>query len=55
MALTQDDRNQLMRDAVNGKTEPSIMGEEAAAYFKEIKPEIDEMLKKGIMPMPARD
>ena len=55
MTLTQDDRNQLMRDAVNGKTEPSIQGDEAATYFKEIKSEVDEMLKKGIMPMPARD
>jgi hypothetical protein len=55
MALTQDDVNQLMRDAVNGKTEPSIAGAEAATYFKELKAEVDEMLKNGIMPMPARD
>jgi len=55
MPLTIDEMNQLLGDAVNGKEQPSLKGEEALEYFHKIRQEVIEMMAKGIMPMPVSD
>lgn len=47
MALDGDDMNRLIRDAVLGKNEPSIKGDEAKAFFEKIKKQTEEMTNKG--------
>lgn len=50
MALDGDALNQLLRDAVMGKDEPSIKGDEAKAYFDKVKKQVAEMIANGQSP-----
>jgi hypothetical protein len=47
MALDGDALNQLLGDAIMGRDEPSIKGEEAKAYFEKVKKQVAEMIAKG--------
>lgn len=55
LPLTVDEMHQLLRDAVNGKEQPSLPGKEALQYFQAIRQEVAEMMAKGIMPTPVKD
>lgn len=55
MTLDGDALNQLLRDAIAGKDEPSIKGDEAKAYYEKLKKQVAELIAQGIMPMPVRD
>lgn len=50
MALDGDALNQLLGDAIMGKNEPSIKGEEAKAYFEKVKKQVAEMIANGQTP-----
>jgi hypothetical protein len=50
MALDGDDMNRLIRDAVLGKKEPSIKGDDATAFFDKVKKQVAEMIAKGQSP-----
>lgn len=55
MTLDVDALNQLLGDALAGKDEPSIKGDEAKACYERLKKQVAELIAKGIMPMPVRD
>lgn len=50
MALDGDALNQLLGDAIMGRDEPSIKGEEAKAYFEKVKKQVEEMVANGQSP-----
>lgn len=50
MALDGDALNQLLGDAIMGKDQPSIKGEEAKAYFEKVKKQVEEMIANGQSP-----
>lgn len=50
MALDGDALNQLLGDAIMGKDQPSIKGDEAKAYFEKVKKQVAEMIAKGQSP-----
>lgn len=50
MTLDGDALNQLLGDAIMGKDEPSIEGDEARTYFEKVKKQVAEMIANGQSP-----